>query len=304
MSTDDADNVQTPLNGSSGTDLHTPAADVSAANAPANAAALEEFKKMFATYEKRSEEQDKLVSTMTKQVETLTARTRAIRPRGITKVRGKRLDFATPLDRPGAAQERPSGQNPSEKSPIEKGNPESPPPPVKASEDNGVEHVDLDPSDVSNDTDEDVDRHPRRTRSRFARESSPFDKPMAEEEEILYWNEQEELAEKQTEFTRNLQGAHNYVISSDQGQTTGNTWTRNQGYDERKVLGARLAAKLLAGELSEVTSVKDLILETDRPPKPDRNPPAETSPQRNQSGNKRGRRPDDKETITIVAEST
>ncbi|KAF2587048.1 hypothetical protein F2Q70_00036883 [Brassica cretica] len=145
MSTDNADNVHTPLNGSSGTDLHTPAADISAANA----AALEEFKKM----------------------------TRAIRPRGTTKVHGKRLDFATPLDRSGASREQPSGQNPSKKSPVEKGNPESPPPPAKYSEDNEVEHVALDPSDVSNDTDEDVDRHPRRTKSQSARESSPFDEP-------------------------------------------------------------------------------------------------------------------------------
>ncbi|KAF2530319.1 hypothetical protein F2Q70_00029495 [Brassica cretica] len=127
---------------------------------------------MFATHEKRSEEQDRLVSTLTKQ---------AWSPTGTT-----------------------FGSKPQLKSPVEKGNPESLQPPAKDSEDNEVEHVDLDPSDVSNDTDEDIDRHPRRTRSRSSRESSPFDKPMTEEEEVLYWNEQEELAEKQTELTRSI----------------------------------------------------------------------------------------------------
>ena len=105
---------------------------------------------------------------------------------------------------------------------------------------------------------------------------------------------------------RELSGINSVVTGFDPN----NTWTRNPNYDENaffdfhqarghstincKVLGARLAAKLLAGELAEVSSVKDLIDDSDRPLRNGKAPQSENSLQGNQSGEKRGRRQDEK----------
>ena len=158
---------------------------------------------MFSTFEKKSAEQDKTMSSLAKQVENLTARTRTFFPRGTTSVRGRRLDFATPSYRSGNTQGKTSGQNPDEitHAPTQK-NPGDLPPIVADKEEGEIGRVDVNSSSQLKPTDEDADVHPRFTRSREAQDDSWFDNPMNKEEEAIFWDEHEELAKEQTRNTR------------------------------------------------------------------------------------------------------
>ena len=118
----------------------------------------------------------------------------------------RRLDFATSLDRSGNAQGKISGKKPDEVKPAPtRKNLGDLPPIVEDEEEGEIEHVDVDSSSQSEPTDEDADVNPRRTRSRAAKDDSQFDNPMTEEEEAIFWDEHEELAEEQT---RNTRGKH------------------------------------------------------------------------------------------------
>ncbi|KAF3538800.1 hypothetical protein F2Q69_00023271 [Brassica cretica] len=64
--------------------------------------------------------------------------------------------------------------------------------------------------------------------------------------------------------------------------------------DRSKAGRGAIHGHVLAGELAEVSSVKDLVRDPDRPPRNDKPPQTENSLQGNQSGEKRGRRHDER----------
>ncbi|KAF3554928.1 hypothetical protein F2Q69_00013313 [Brassica cretica] len=111
MSVDDLNNNQT-RDGNTADDSveNTPAANVTAVNV--KIAAFEEVHKMFSTFKKKSEERDKVMSSLAKQVENLTARNMVVLPRGTTRVHGIRLDFATLSGQSGNAKGKHLGKTP------------------------------------------------------------------------------------------------------------------------------------------------------------------------------------------------
>ncbi|KAL0706235.1 hypothetical protein Bca4012_072661 [Brassica carinata] len=165
----------------------------------ADTAILDQIKEMFASAQKKSDEQGKLVASLAKQVETLTAKARNKAPRGTTRARsGRRLDFETPGNRAAHADKASSGRNPDETlQPGAQPTAENVPPPTESNEGEEIERIDLDISDQSDHSDDGADMHPRRTQSQSARQDASFKRPMIEEEENLYWVEHEKLAEKQ-----------------------------------------------------------------------------------------------------------
>ena len=111
MSVDDLNNQQTRDRNTADDNVENiPAANVTAVNV--KIAAFEEVHKMFSTFKKKSEERDKVMSSLAKQVENLTARTKVVLPRGTTRVHGIRLDVATLSASPATRKGKHLGKTP------------------------------------------------------------------------------------------------------------------------------------------------------------------------------------------------
>ncbi|KAL0742451.1 hypothetical protein Bca4012_083964 [Brassica carinata] len=85
----------------------TPTGDTSTVTADANTEALRQMKELFTSAQERAEQQVKLITSLAKQVDTLTARSKL--PGGSTKARrGRRLDFGSPEAREKDASKEPT----------------------------------------------------------------------------------------------------------------------------------------------------------------------------------------------------
>ncbi|KAF2620317.1 hypothetical protein F2Q68_00039470 [Brassica cretica] len=110
-----------------------------------NTAAFEEVQKMFSTFEKKSAERDKVMSVLAKQVKNLTAITMVVFLHGTTRIRGRRLDFATPSDRSENVQGKPCGKSSEEITPAPtRKNPGDLPPIAKDKGEGEIGHIDVD----------------------------------------------------------------------------------------------------------------------------------------------------------------
>ncbi|KAF2580448.1 hypothetical protein F2Q68_00005284 [Brassica cretica] len=165
----------------------TPAGNVSTVTA--DTAILDQMKEMFASAQENSDEQRKLVASLAKQVENVTAKARSKAPCGTTRAySGRRLDFGTPGNRAAHADKASSSQNPDEM--LQTGaqpTAENLPPPTGSNEGEEIESTDLDISDQYDHSDDGGDIHPRRTQSQSARHDASSERPMTEDEENLYW---------------------------------------------------------------------------------------------------------------------
>ncbi|KAL0733937.1 hypothetical protein Bca4012_010147 [Brassica carinata] len=146
----------------------TPAGDASAVTADANTEALKQMKELFTSAQARAEQQDKLITSLAKQVDTLTARSKL--PRGSTKAcRGRRLDFGSPEAREKDAPKEPTPEETAPKG--QQTTSQNLPLPATGNKESDVERINLDISDQSDPSDEDADIHPRRTRNQSARQT-------------------------------------------------------------------------------------------------------------------------------------